>query len=34
MNKDIELLRQNEFKVFVVGLKDDIRQVLGGQYEK
>ncbi len=34
LNKDIELLRQNEFKVFVVGLKDDIRQVLGGQYEK
>jgi len=32
--ENIEMLRQNDFKVFVVGLKDDIRQVLGGHYEK
>jgi|GEM_PF-801296 len=28
------LLRQNGFRLFTVGLQDDIRQVLGGQYEK
>jgi uncharacterized protein (DUF58 family) len=33
-DKNIEMLIQNDFKVFVVGLEDDIRQVLGGQYEK
>lgn len=33
-DQNIELLRHNDFKVFVVGLQDDIRQVLGGQYEK
>ncbi|HYE83457.1 MAG TPA: DUF58 domain-containing protein [Clostridia bacterium] len=33
-NESIEMLRSNDFKVFVVGLGDDIRQVLGGYYEK
>jgi len=33
-NESIEMLRQNDFKVFMVGLEDDIRQVLGGHYEK
>lgn len=33
-NENIELLKNNDFKVFSVGLEDDIRQVLGGQYEK
>ncbi|KUO71929.1 MAG: hypothetical protein APF77_04560 [Clostridia bacterium BRH_c25] len=33
-NENIEMLRNNDFKVFVVGLEDDIRQVLGGHYEK
>jgi len=32
-NENIEILRENDFKVFVVGLKDDIKQVLGGNYE-
>ena len=30
----IESLRHNDFKIFVVDLEDDLRQVLGGQYEK
>jgi hypothetical protein len=30
----VELLRHNDFKILVVGLEDDLRQVLGGQYEK
>lgn len=33
INKNIEILKENDFKVFVVGLKDDIKQVLGGNYE-
>jgi hypothetical protein len=32
-NENIEILKENDFKVFVVGLKDDIKQVLGGNYE-
>lgn len=30
----VRLLRQNGFRLFTVSLQDDIRQVLGGQYEK
>ncbi len=30
----IESLRHNDFKIFVVDMEDDIRQVLGGHYEK
>ena len=33
-NENIEMLKHNDFKVFTVGLEDDIRQVLGGHYEK
>lgn len=33
-NENIEMLKHNDFKIFVVGLKDDIKQVLGGHYEK
>lgn len=33
-NENIEMLRHNDFKIFVVGMEDDIRQVLGGHYEK
>ena len=33
-SESIELLRNNDFKVFVVGLEDDLKQVLGGHYEK
>jgi uncharacterized protein (DUF58 family) len=33
-NESIKLLKYNGFKVFTVGLEDDIRQVLGGHYEK
>jgi uncharacterized protein (DUF58 family) len=32
-NENIEMLKENDYKVFVVGLKDDIKQVLGGNYE-
>ncbi|HWQ29358.1 MAG TPA: DUF58 domain-containing protein [Negativicutes bacterium] len=31
---NIRLLRQKGFSLFVIGLDDDIRRVLGGQYEK
>lgn len=33
-NENIEMFKHNDFKIFVVGLKDDIKQVLGGHYEK
>ncbi len=33
-NESIEVLKHNGLKVFTVGLEDDIRQVLGGHYEK
>jgi adenine specific DNA methylase Mod len=31
---EIEMLKNNDFKVYTVGLEDDNRQVLGGHYEK
>ena len=33
-NESIQLLRQHNFRVYQICLKDDIRQVLGGNYEK
>lgn len=33
-NDNIEMLKHNDFRIFTIGLEDDIRQVLGGQYEK
>lgn len=33
-SESIELLKRSDFKIFVVDLKDDLRQVLGGHYEK
>lgn len=33
-NEDLELLKENYFRVYSIGLQDDIRQVLGGSYEK
>lgn len=33
-NENIDILKHNDFKIFEVGLEDDIRQVLGGHYEK
>ncbi|MGE5629635.1 MAG: DUF58 domain-containing protein [Caulobacteraceae bacterium] len=32
--ENLEILKGSDFRVFTVGLKDDIRQVLGGRYEK
>jgi uncharacterized protein (DUF58 family) len=33
-NEYAEVLRQNDFRLFTIGLEDDIKQVLGGSYEK
>jgi uncharacterized protein (DUF58 family) len=33
-NENLDALKNNEFKVYEVALQDDVRQVLGGRYEK